>query len=252
MSPRLVQSMGEGSKALNETGLRRRHRNAEGRGGREGRRRPAGTLEHPHNPGRVPASCRAARPSSCGEGGRADLRGRRIRPELTTSTPEAQEARCHDGSPPAFCFSDRQVEFHADLAAPAVRSRTVPHPVGRHDRRPPPKRDISDSVCFDRQHPAASCVRPAQVLLDLRRQAPDTFTLPPNHRVRFGVTLTRTSVPNLEPTRSDKKATVAGTWEFSAALGGIRTPNLLIRSQMLYPLGYERKTLASDQRFCHR
>jgi hypothetical protein len=25
------------------------------------------------------------------------------------------------------------------------------------------------------------------------------------------------------------------------ALGGIRTPNLLIRSQMLYPLGYERR-----------
>ena len=27
---------------------------------------------------------------------------------------------------------------------------------------------------------------------------------------------------------------------FSCALGGIRTPNLLIRSQMLYPLSYER------------
>jgi hypothetical protein len=25
------------------------------------------------------------------------------------------------------------------------------------------------------------------------------------------------------------------------ALGGIRTPNLLIRSQMLYPLSYERR-----------
>ncbi len=28
--------------------------------------------------------------------------------------------------------------------------------------------------------------------------------------------------------------------DFFGALGGIRTPNLLIRSQMLYPLGYER------------
>ena len=28
-----------------------------------------------------------------------------------------------------------------------------------------------------------------------------------------------------------------------SALGGIRTPNLLIRSQMLYPLGYERRVL---------
>ena len=27
----------------------------------------------------------------------------------------------------------------------------------------------------------------------------------------------------------------------SGALGGTRTPNLLIRSQMLYPLSYERK-----------
>jgi hypothetical protein len=30
------------------------------------------------------------------------------------------------------------------------------------------------------------------------------------------------------------------TWGFVGALGGTRTPNLLIRSQMLYPLSYER------------
>ncbi len=30
------------------------------------------------------------------------------------------------------------------------------------------------------------------------------------------------------------------TWDFGGALGGTRTPNLLIRSQMLYPLSYER------------
>jgi hypothetical protein len=30
------------------------------------------------------------------------------------------------------------------------------------------------------------------------------------------------------------------TWENRGALGGTRTPNLLIRSQMLYPLSYER------------
>jgi hypothetical protein len=29
-------------------------------------------------------------------------------------------------------------------------------------------------------------------------------------------------------------------WALGGALGGIRTPNLLIRSQMLYPLSYER------------
>jgi hypothetical protein len=29
------------------------------------------------------------------------------------------------------------------------------------------------------------------------------------------------------------------------ALGGIRTPNLLIRSQMLYPLSYERRASQS-------
>ena len=32
------------------------------------------------------------------------------------------------------------------------------------------------------------------------------------------------------------------------ALGGIRTPNLLIRSQMLYPLSYERRWQASQSR----
>jgi hypothetical protein len=31
-----------------------------------------------------------------------------------------------------------------------------------------------------------------------------------------------------------------------SALGGIRTPNLLIRSQMLYPLSYERWTTSSN------
>jgi hypothetical protein len=31
-------------------------------------------------------------------------------------------------------------------------------------------------------------------------------------------------------------------WAFGGALGGTRTPNLLIRSQMLYPLSYERSS----------
>ena len=35
----------------------------------------------------------------------------------------------------------------------------------------------------------------------------------------------------------------SGLW--AGALGGTRTPNLLIRSQMLYPLSYERGCLAS-------
>ena len=35
------------------------------------------------------------------------------------------------------------------------------------------------------------------------------------------------------------------------ALGGTRTPNLLIRSQMLYPLSYERGCLASLRHFMH-
>ena len=30
-------------------------------------------------------------------------------------------------------------------------------------------------------------------------------------------------------------------WSFIGALGGTRTPNLLIRSQMLYPLSYKRE-----------
>jgi hypothetical protein len=32
----------------------------------------------------------------------------------------------------------------------------------------------------------------------------------------------------------------APTWGNACALGGTRTPNLLIRNQMLYPLSYER------------
>ena len=37
---------------------------------------------------------------------------------------------------------------------------------------------------------------------------------------------------------------VPGTLWSSRALEGTRTPNLLIRSQMLYPLSYERNTLS--------
>ena len=39
----------------------------------------------------------------------------------------------------------------------------------------------------------------------------------------------------------------SGLWP--GALGGTRTPNLLIRSQMLYPLSYERGCLASLRHF---
>src|SRR5512146_3550681 len=39
--------------------------------------------------------------------------------------------------------------------------------------------------------------------------------------------------------------TSASAWENRSALGGTRTPNLLIRSQMLYPLSYERRCVAS-------
>ncbi len=44
-------------------------------------------------------------------------------------------------------------------------------------------------------------------------------------------------------TASTKKPqpTYPVSWGFSCAPGGIRTPNLLIRSQMLYPLSYGRK-----------
>jgi hypothetical protein len=41
----------------------------------------------------------------------------------------------------------------------------------------------------------------------------------------------------------ERRSAAAVTRDFAkdvSALGGIRTPNLLIRSQMLYPLSYER------------
>jgi hypothetical protein len=39
--------------------------------------------------------------------------------------------------------------------------------------------------------------------------------------------------------------TIIATCRDGSALGGTRTPNLLIRSQMLYPLSYERRNPAS-------
>ena len=45
---------------------------------------------------------------------------------------------------------------------------------------------------------------------------------------------------------AQKPRSLAGlTWASVGALGGIRTPNLLIRSQMLYPLSYERRASES-------
>ena len=41
------------------------------------------------------------------------------------------------------------------------------------------------------------------------------------------------------------------TWLFGGALGGTRTPNLLIRSQMLYPLSYERRDAPIVYGTCH-
>ena len=40
----------------------------------------------------------------------------------------------------------------------------------------------------------------------------------------------------------------AMSWEDGGALGGTRTPNLLIRSQMLYPLSYERRACLDSVR----
>ena len=39
---------------------------------------------------------------------------------------------------------------------------------------------------------------------------------------------------------SSKRRFIIGSGLWPGALGGTRTPNLLIRSQMLYPLSYER------------
>ena len=52
--------------------------------------------------------------------------------------------------------------------------------------------------------------------------------------------------------RSELSRRIASDLQFSSALGGIRTPNLLIRSQMLYPLSYQRRNMGSDLRFCLR
>ena len=49
--------------------------------------------------------------------------------------------------------------------------------------------------------------------------------------------------------RSDPDRVHAGQGPFwVGALGGIRTPNLLIRSQMLYPLSYERRVAYRPRR----
>ena len=48
-------------------------------------------------------------------------------------------------------------------------------------------------------------------------------------------------VEHFSPRRDAEVGCQRDAWEYLfGAFGGIRTPNLLIRSQMLYPLSYER------------
>ena len=63
---------------------------------------------------------------------------------------------------------------------------------------------------------------------------------------RDGVSVGRTA-----PDKKKPQVIYLVTWGFVCALGGIRTPNLLIRSQMLYPLSYGRLLLDQcTHRFC--
>jgi hypothetical protein len=48
------------------------------------------------------------------------------------------------------------------------------------------------------------------------------------------------------PVRGNAGRVPTVTSTFVGALGGNRTPNLLIRSQMLYPLSYERRLRVSE------
>jgi hypothetical protein len=64
-------------------------------------------------------------------------------------------------------------------------------------------------------------------------------------RVRQSVRQSSHSEKALSPIASDRNRAL--TCGFVSALGGIRTTNLLIRSQVLYPLSYERWA-PTDQR----
>ena len=75
-----------------------------------------------------------------------------------------------------------------------------------------------------------------------RMEQPDVRVEAPRHessddRTRPGVETVS------DPVRFVDRIAPTHVWhvDLSSALGGTRTPNLLIRSQMLYPLGYERR-----------
>ena len=66
----------------------------------------------------------------------------------------------------------------------------------------------------------------------------------PGRDLRGGEAVVKANVQDcavdLPVCRPDGKGRIAAAQVRSGALGGTRTPNLLIRSQMLYPLSYER------------
>ncbi len=123
------------------------------------------------------------------------------------------------------------------LPAPAVRPGPVLCPMRSHDRRTPPTPDIADLVFVNGQAGTAGAT---EVALDRSREtaAPlglkiDDSMCSTHPALRYRKVATLMPVPHPQVPKTPLTRT------FCSALGGIRTPNLLIRSQMLYPLSYE-------------
>jgi len=150
---------------------------------------------------------------------------------------EAQEASHQQRGMSILGLGDRQVQLDRYLFAPDVSPSSMTHPVRRHYRRPSPAAEILDLFECDHQGSDAGLT---QLPLDLGGEPPRALPFQIHHSWRCAHRALRSKSGGEQTTSqpdSDSDLHLCG------ALGGTRTPNLLIRSQMLYPIGLRAQQL---------
>ena len=110
----------------------------------------------------------------------------------------------------------------------AVRFRSLPLLISQANRLAPIKKH--HPRCFFYWRARRDYIRFAQVALALIR-----YRSPPCSRTPFACSRTHSCEFKSSCSTANKKNTILGVF-FIGAPGGIRTHNLLIRSQMLYPI----------------
>jgi hypothetical protein len=147
---------------------------------------------------------------------------------MTPGSPRRQRRRQDLDSPPGTPAIHRPADAdqpaQQETSSPALPPASPGQLIAASATYPPkPDHGVCSSCCS----PAPACDGASNRLASLRHR-PE----PPQDRRTTGLLGCRRAM----------------SWKDGGALGGTRTPNLLIRSQMLYPLSYERRACLNSVR----